>query len=127
MKRGAIPIRSERVGQDVGRLDGRPARGGFRIGAGRPAEPLSRRLARFSIPCPATGCLLWTAELNRKGYGRIKIETADGVKNRKVHRVAYEIGVGPIPPGHKVRHRCLVRCCIEPGHLYTTERAGTYA
>lgn len=33
------------------------------------------------------------------------------------HRLAYEIWVGPIPPGFHVHHSCGNKVCIEPTHL----------
>lgn len=60
------------------------------------------------------GCWLWTAGLNRKGYGVI-------VKDRKArgaHLVSYEMANGPIPKGQTVDHRytCPKRC-VNPEHL----------
>ena len=34
------------------------------------------------------------------------------------HRVAWEARNGPIPEGMKICHRCDVRHCIEPDHLF---------
>lgn len=58
-------------------------------------------------------CLIWTKSLRVNGYGQANI---DG-KNRTVHRVAYQLALGPIPDGMKVDHRCRRRACIEPAHL----------
>lgn len=65
-------------------------------------------------PEPASGCWLWTAYVNRKGYGMV------GVGGRKVkysHRVMYEEMVGPIPKGMQLDHLCRVPCCVNPTHL----------
>jgi hypothetical protein len=43
-------------------------------------------------------------------------------RQRPLHRVSYEIFVGPIPPGKILRHTCDVRNCVYPGHLIP----GTY-
>lgn len=58
------------------------------------------------------GCWEFTGRLNF-GYGQFKV---DG-KNRKAHRVAYELMVGPVPPGLQLDHLCRNRCCVNPGHL----------
>lgn len=65
----------------------------------------------------ASGCLRWTGAHTEKGYGHIHW----GGKSRRVHRVAYEVFIGPIPAGYEVDHvrqrGCVHRDCIEPTHL----------
>lgn len=58
-------------------------------------------------------CRVWTGTRDSCGYGKI------GVKGKKlmVHRVAYELEVGPIPPGLFIDHICHNRACIRPSHL----------
>lgn len=58
-------------------------------------------------------CWLWTGHLVTDGYGSIYI---DG-KSRRVHRVAYEWLIGPIPEGLVLDHLCRVRRCVNPDHL----------
>jgi hypothetical protein len=58
-------------------------------------------------------CIRWTGVRGAKGYGHIGV---DG-KTRIVHRVAYELLVGPIPDGLEIDHRCRVRDCINVAHL----------
>ena len=79
-----------------------------------PHRPLDREylLSRRKVD-PETGCWLWTGALNAHGYGSICCLGA-----KSVHRVAYEIFVGPIPPKGHVLHRCDVRNCMNPQHLY---------
>lgn len=64
---------------------------------------------RHGAPGP---CLLWTGALDTSGYGRI---WHDGRVHR-VHRIAWEIEYGPIPPGLELDHRCAVRACWNPDH-----------
>lgn len=47
------------------------------------------------------------------GYGQF---WANG-KNRRAHRVAFELLVGPIPEGQTLDHLCRVRACVNPAHL----------
>lgn len=75
---------------------------------------LAARLEAKSIPEPNSGCLLWTAHVDYRGYGRLMV---DG-KGRFAHRLSYECAKGPIPPGLFVCHHCDVPSCINPNHLF---------
>lgn len=63
------------------------------------------------------GCWLWAGATNRGGYGKIGAG-ARGTGTRDVHRVSWELAFGPIPPGLLVLHRCDVRRCVRPDHLF---------
>lgn len=65
------------------------------------------------------GCWLWSGCLTHNGYGVFGI----GGKNFAVHRLAYELLVGPIPVGMVLDHTCLVRTCCRPLHLEVVTRA----
>ncbi len=58
-------------------------------------------------------CWRWTGEKRTGGYGYIEVAG----KAMRVHRVAYEVLVGPIPKGLVVMHSCDQRDCINPAHL----------
>lgn len=83
-------------------------------------QRLLRRSARAD---DGSGCLRWVGSHHYKGYGRISV---DG-KVRRVHRVAYQTWVGPIPPGYDIDHvaarGCAHRDCIEPAHLEAVTHA----
>lgn len=65
-------------------------------------------------PEPNSGCWLWTANCNHKGYGQIGL----GAKSmRTTHRVVYEHFKGPIPAGKQIMHSCDTPCCCNPDHL----------
>jgi len=58
-------------------------------------------------------CWLWPGATS-DGYGQIGIGQGERVY---VHRLAYELLVGPIPQGLQLDHLCRVRHCVNPAHL----------
>jgi hypothetical protein len=65
----------------------------------------------------SAACLLWTGPVTRGGYGLVSVRSQDRWRTRLVHRVAYEVFIGPITSGAQVQHSCNVRHCFEPAHL----------
>jgi hypothetical protein len=62
-------------------------------------------------------CWLWTASKCKiNGYGRV---TYRGIRGTNAQRAAYELAYGvEIPPGMLACHRCDVRLCCRPDHLF---------
>lgn len=58
-------------------------------------------------------CWVWTGAPDSTGYGRVKCND----KHDLVHRVAYMLEVGPIPPGRQLDHLCRNLLCVNPRHL----------
>lgn len=64
-------------------------------------------------------CWLWTGGLGPRGYGHIAFQR----RVWRVHRVAWLLSRGPIPHGLQVHHRCDVRLCCNPQHLWLGTQA----
>jgi hypothetical protein len=67
-------------------------------------------------------CWLWTGAINPTGYGAL----GRGV-NSGAHRVSWQLHYGEIPPGMEVCHRCDVRSCVRPDHLFLGPHADNAA
>jgi hypothetical protein len=66
-------------------------------------------------PIPFAGCWIWMGDLNRDGYGR----RVDGSRDhRPAHKVFYEREKGPVPDGLCVLHKCDIRSCVNPDHMF---------
>lgn len=65
---------------------------------------------------PTSSCWQWFGATDVSGYGRFSTG-GKGVAPGLAHRVAYEMHVGPIPPGLVIDHLCRNRSCVNPAHL----------
>ncbi len=75
--------------------------------------------AKYEIVEPG-GCWVWMAAININGYGAISVgSTTDNSDHMEgAHRISYELHRGPIPEGIHVLHKCDVRLCVRPDHLF---------
>ncbi len=64
------------------------------------------------------GCWWWLGSQTpgkNKQYGNFWL--SPGASPVRAHRFAYEMCVGPIPPGLQIDHLCMNTLCVRPDHL----------
>lgn len=70
---------------------------------------------RFSEKIDNSGeCWLWKASIYKNGYGHY----FSNKKDVYAHRYSYSQFFGEIPDGMLVLHKCDVRNCVNPDHLF---------
>lgn len=71
------------------------------------------------------GCWLWKSYRNERGYGLMTLP--GGGKNIRAHRWLYEQLHGPLKPGEWLLHKCDVRHCVNPDHMFIGDHEANMA
>jgi len=80
-------------------------------------RPVIERLNEKYAIDEETGCWLWTACLDKCGYGKFNMKLPDGRKETLAHRALYFLFKGKIPVDKEIDHLCKTRNCVNPEHL----------
>lgn len=88
----------------------------------KPKKSLEERF--WSKVNKAETCWLWTGAKTDSGYGAIWDES-QGIMAR-AHRISFMWAFGDVPEGVLVLHRCDVRSCIRPDHLFLGDHKANY-
>lgn len=79
-----------------------------------------KRLIEFVVPVTESGCWLWIGE-TQDDYGHMNIDGEDVCADKAFWEERY----GSIPNGQCICHKCNIRYCVNPNHLYLKAQENT--